>query len=464
MAPLRRRFTTTILGPPKVVNAPTSYWAQGPMVQLAPSPRQARRAHPVPPFPIVVLAPPLAPPLRATLTRIRPPGRLCRLGAPVVVVAASPEASARPLDITLAYSRRGRAKSRLPQVLGAAQIVPLALPLVLALASSPRQARRAHPVPPFPIVVFAPPLAPSIRTPLVRIRPPGRLCRLGAPVVIQSAAVAPTFSGPVVHLAQSRRGRAKSRLPQVLVAGQIVVPLAPPLALTLARVRPRPVYAVLRGPVLTNVRPQVQRLTVWLAYSRRGLSESKLAPPILAPVSARPTLVSLAQSQRPRANSLLRPPAAAAFVAAPIRVSLVPQRRGQPKSMLRPPLPPAPVAVLREAIFQIARIRPARTIWRLSPPLPRIAYPGIQVTLVRIRPPATRYFYLRTRVNAIPICYGTVVGFDFAPEACGDDLSATVSGSTEAAEVCGSDSAATVTGASASGGSVSGGDEQREGC
>lgn len=302
-----------------------------------------------------------------------------------------------------------------------------------------------------------------IRVTLARNKVPGRFCRLGAPVVLAPVA-SETFSGPLVELAYSRRGTVKS---------------------------------ILRRPVLVRAASLARPLDLTLAYSRRGKSKPRLAPAILTPFVAQSLRVALAPSRRPRPISLLRRPTVVRlFVAGPLSVTLAPQARGRAKSHLRqigyPPRPLhalavalAPssrraraahsrlspptvlnVPVVHEAIVKFAQIRPPGFHSILRPPAvvtPAEFFTGPQVTLVRIRPAATRW-RLRPAAVVTPICYGTVVGFDFAPEVCGSDDGALAQGDDTGIEVCGDDQAATAQGASAPGGSVSGGDEKREGC
>jgi hypothetical protein len=113
-----------------------------------------------------------------------------------------------------------------------------------------------------------------------------------------------------------------------------------------------------------------------------------------------------------------------------------------------------------------ARIRPTAVFSHLKPPtvvgagivfrpvLTHLAYSSRGIPKSLLQPPA-----------GVRQCWGTVVGFDFAPSVCGSDEGAVVTGTTSANQaVSGSDSGATVTGTSAASGTVSGGDTKREGC
>jgi hypothetical protein len=207
-----------------------------------------------------------------------------------------------------------------------------------------------------------------------------------------------------ITLAPSRFPRPKSvlRKPTVVQAFRI-----PYISVTLVRIRPVAVHSALRRPTDLVDRQDLGFVRVHLAPSRFPVPHSRLEPP---------TIVRQ-------------------FVARPTRVTLAPQRRGVPRSFLKPPT----VVGAAEAFF------------------------GPSVTLVRIRPVPTISFFQTGAVA--PTCYGDVVGFDFAPEVCGSDEGATVTGTTSAGQtVSGSDSGATVQGASAPGGSVTGGDTKREGC
>lgn len=217
---------------------------------------------------------------------------------------------------------------------------------------------------------------------------------------------------------------------------------------------------------VTNAQFEGPRTTLVRIRPPRTLA--RLRPPVAVRIFiARPIDTTLAPSRFPRPKSKLRPPTRTfAFVARPLSINLAPSSRGVPSSQLAPPAVTNPF-VVRPIQRTLARITPPPVRSRLHPPTViggAITFPGPKVTLVRIRPPATRWFYIRLNVEANPVCYGDVSGFDFAPVVCGDDDSPLVSGFTQGAEVCGDDTGDLATGASAPGGSVTGGDEKREGC
>jgi hypothetical protein len=335
-----------------------------------------------------------------------------------------------------------------------------------------------------------------IATQFARIRPQPTTTRLSPPTTTEEARA---YFGPSVTLAPSSRGKPISFLrPEVAVQGGridlgpsvVLVRIRPPA--TLSFLRPPAVVAaaeVYYGPAvsLTRIRPPATRwflkpptvvtpaaladavIDVTLVRIRPVPTQSELRPPaVVAPFIARPTDVTLAPQRRGEPTSFLRPPAvvreADRFFGP--EVMLAPQSRGRPTSFLKPPSVEA-IEPHRPILVSLAPSSRGRPIWFLNPPAvdvtPGVELFGPEITLVRIRPVPTRWF-LKEPTLVIPICYGDVVGFDFAPVVCGDDEGPIVTGSEEAADVCGDDTAATVDGTTEARGTVSGQDERREGC
>jgi hypothetical protein len=221
-------------------------------------------------------------------------------------------------------------------------------------------------------------------------------------------------------------------LPQVVYGARVYAPIIT----TLVRIRPRRTTSILRVqivprrdailagvPTLARIRPRRTRWFLRAPVVVRGFVVEGVVD------------VTLAYSRRGAPSSFLRPSGPVPPLARPLAVFLAPSTRGVPRSVL------SPAAVVGAGI----------------------AFFGPQVTLVRIRPARTRWL-LRFPTVEVQECYGDVVGFDFAPEVCGSDEGATVIGTTSGDQASGSDSGPTVQGASAARGSVTGGDEKREGC
>ena len=295
------------------------------LVHLAPSPTQARKPYSIPPFPIVVYAPPLAPPVAVHLTRNKIPSRMAHLGAPVVVTTPTPPIFFGP-TVHRAYSLRGRPKSKLNP--------------------------------------------PTVVTP----------------------AVVQTFTGPRAHLAYPSRGRTITQLRTPMVVFAAVVQTFAGPQTHLARITPPRVHSRLAPPTDTVGLEDQGRVKVWLAYSLRGKAKPRLNPPtVVAPVLAPPIVTALAPSSRGKAKPKLSRPAVVAFFAAlPTATSLAYSLRGRPKSILRRPIVVAPV-LARPVEVELAYSRRGRPKSRLQPPtvvFPFLARP-LDITLARIRPPHT---------------------------------------------------------------------------
>lgn len=283
----------------------------------------------------------------------------------------------RPLDVTLAPSKRGKPKSKLspPAVIGAAVVVtPLAPPPRITLAQrSGTERRRANPVLQGPEVVddavtFPGPtvkLAPSSRgKPKSKLRPP---TILGA-AVVPFLAAAPRVTLVAVRSAVERIRRlphSALRAPAV-VAAVVVAPLAPPVRIALAQrvaMERRRTRSALRAPTVVAPGVTFPGPKVALSPSKRGVPKSRLSPPtvtggVAVAFGARPLQVKLAPSSRGKPKPRLAPPAvtgaaAAPFVASPVRVTLAQrpdQLRRAAHSKLRAPsvvgvFLPRPVAI-----------------------------------------------------------------------------------------------------------------------
>lgn len=417
MTKLRHRFTQANLRPPVVVSIPPTPLPRPIEVTLAVQAAHSandprRRPYSIPAAPVVVFATALALEIRTTFARNRPPGRLCHLGAPVLV---GPQPLARPIDVTLARSRCGLAKSKLPQTIVAPVTTFVARPLDVTLAASPRQARRSSSVLHVPVIIN-PASTVLGRGPMVSLgysvrgRAKSRLPQVVPPVVVVTA----TFAGPEVHLARIRppavrsilrkptvvapilapplavtlayslRGKAKSRLSAPTVVAPV---LARPILVTLVRIKPPHTITRLGAPTDTVGIEDQGRVRVWLTYSSRGKAKSFLYPPtVVAPVLARPIVVALVRIKPPPTFSI--PPApVVVFAATPLPTLLVHltySRRGTPKSLLGNPgqFTPQPQADTT-LLVHLAPSHRGRTMSRLRPPTrvaPVLASP-IQVTL-----------------------------------------------------------------------------------
>lgn len=391
--------------------------------------------------------------LRVTFARIRPVHTLARLEPPTVI-DNSPQVYY--LATWLAYSRRGAPKSILR--------------------------------PPTDLVDQAD--VGQLRTHLAKIRPAQTHWRLWGPTVIGQGI---TYAPLAVTLTYSKRGR-----PMSILRGPSKFAPTPKAETTLTvwlaySVRGKP-KSILRPPRVIDVRPQTKYLRVYLARNKVKRTRYFLRPPARVAVArAETTLqVTLVRIRPARTSAFSTGVIYGAPLSRPIDTTLVrirPQRtlgiftgvivpdepvrpiaatltyslRGKPKSRLGQP------AILRTGgriKVTLAPQRRGRPTYFLRKPTaidnsPQVAY--LKVHLVRIRPAKT-HPRLAPPAVTITICYGTVVGFDFAPEVCGYDTGAIVKGSVTAAVVTGTDSGALAQGATAPGGSVTGGDEKREGC
>lgn len=397
--------------------------------------------------------------LSTTLVRIVPPPTIARLSPPVDTVGLEDQGS---VSVTLAYSLRGRPKSKLrpPTDLVDEQDKGH---LRVTLAPSPTQARRAH-------WKLSPPTVVTPNTP---------------------------HRGIVVELARTPRTKTIWRLP-VPASAVRVVEIFPAEIVQFVRITPPPVISKLGPPVVIDLSPQVRSISTWLAYSRRGRPIYRLRPPTdlvdaqdlgrvrvtlarnkVKPTRYRlrpPTVVVEGKAETILAVTLvrIRPPRTLAFstgvtylppLARPIEVSLT--RIRPPRTMLRAPgvIYAAPLSPpVKVTLAPSVRGRP---IHFLRPPAAIDLSPQVYVistTFVRIRPVRV-YPILRPPTAVTTECYGAAVcGFDFAAEVSGSDAAALAQGTVSGAEACGEDSAATTEGATASRGSVTGGDERREGC
>jgi hypothetical protein len=424
------------------------------------------------------------------LTRIRPVKTIARLEPPVVI-DLSPQT--KYLTVWLTYSRRGKPTSFLSpptDTQGLEDQGKVAVHLAYQSRGKPKS-RLAPPA------VVAPVLARPVVTKLARITPPPTLSKLRPPVVtfnrvddaVADITLVKNFPPPVhsilrkpvvidlrpqvyevdVNLTYSRRGRPMyllgepSRFAPTPKAETV---LSVNLAYSL-RGKPK---SKLRPPVVIDNRPQTVYPNVNLTRNKVKRTRYFLRPPavVITPTNARPIEVALTRIRPPRTTSFSTGVIYGAKVYAPITVTLAPQRRGVPKSKLSPP---AVVTVIERPTYPISvTLAPSfrgRPTYFIAPPTVIDDSPQVftlRVKLVRIRPPKTHWF-LRPPTVVTEECFGAAVcGFDFAAEVCGVDAGAIAQGTVTASEVHGSDSGATVTGASAPGGSVTGGDERREGC
>lgn len=433
-----RRQGDSILRKPIVVNpfVPPSNVFAPVEVKLAPSPRDGRRSNYrlAPPFdiiePVIVALAAGGPGVR--LTTIRPPAVHSKLSPPQVVTPAAVPFVAEPVFVKLAPSSRGRPQYRLGQPL-VVYVQPINFGPGVRLAPQPDQARKAHP----------------------RLSPPAVV----TPLVVQ------VFFGPKIKLAPSTRlaRAAHSRLPEVVysprsydpIQGYLTkpldrvpptisrlsrptavtaAPLAPPITVTLVRIRPFPTDAsVFKPAVIAQAQGPQGGIGIQLAPQRRGTPKSNLsAPAVVTPVVTvvyTGPSVNLTYSKRGRPQYRLGPPVVVTVL--PIHfgpnvtlapspkqarkthprlspptvvtpggaffgpsVTLAYSSRGKPKSILR-----APEVVYGAITLSGPRVRRAsrRTTlpvarWKLSPPTvvrTAVELSGPEITLVRIRPPRT---------------------------------------------------------------------------
>lgn len=386
-ARLERRLAMYRLFPPAVVNnAPQTYYIA---TTLAYSLRGKPKSHLYPPTDLVDSADLGF--VKVHLAQIRPPRTHPFLRAPVVVTLATPYL--RPIYTHLAPSSRGIPKSRLSEPIVVGEVFTDTTAIV-HLAYSLRGKPKSH---------------------------------LSAPTV-----VGPVLARAIyVHLAPSSRGIPKSKLfPPAVVGPVLARPLDEELTVILAKAeRPKTTSRLFPPAVLAPV--LARAIYVHLAPSTRGRPKSELFPPavvapVLAPAIDEEIVVILSKAERPKTISRLYPPTVVfPFIATPIKVELVrirPPRtvaklapptvvapilaraisthlayslRGKPKSILRLPVPPETFPPIHEdiAVQLVLAYRERKTISRLSPPT--VVFPffarAIDVTLVRIRPVATRW-------------------------------------------------------------------------
>lgn len=347
--PIARRRTAGKVGAPQVVFARTDVY-YGPLVHLAPSRRPKARSE-------------LSPP--AVVTTATP----AFYGPQVHVVRA------RPLKVR--------------NVLGEPTVLQVFPGPQVHLARPTRPRTRSELQPPF----FYPQTS-TVQIHPVRIRPRKATSFLAKPTALQ------TFVGPQVHIIPARRPKVRSELqPPAVVAVVSVAFYGPQAELVAARAR---VDRIRRQPDSRLFRPAVvepslrqpdRRLTVntTLARIRPPHVRGELTPPTVLQTFVGPQ-THLAPARRPRTYSKLAGLVVAASVSARriITVSVAPYvRPRRVLSELHPPTAVAPASALlsQETItVKLARIRPARTHARLSPPVFLPATSTIDVTRVRTRP------------------------------------------------------------------------------
>lgn len=359
-----------ILFPPAVVGAGITFAPVD--VHLAYSlrgrPKSVLRGPIIPP-----LAAPIETRLAVQLVRLDLERRLSfpRLLPPAIVGAGI---VFTPVDVHLAYSRRGIAKSVLRQ------------PIVTAVA------------------VFATP----IRVVLQRVVPPHVHPHLQTPAVIGGGVA---FGPPGVVLAYSLRGRPKSVLRAALIP-----PLAPPIEehiavqLTRTDLERRLSFPKLLPPAVIGGGVTSPPVGIRLTYSQRGTPKSSLRPPTVTTTAVvfRPIDVELTYSRRGRPSSILRapiiPPLAqpieeklvanlvrveladrgphshlfgpavigAGIVFRPLDITLVRGRFGPFEALLFPPvIPPLAPPVEEKLSVQLTRVETERRLSfpRLLPPV-----------------------------------------------------------------------------------------------
>lgn len=227
------------------------------------------------------------------LVRIRPRRTIWRLGRPTDTVGIEDQGS---VAVTLAYSRRGRPKSRLLGVVYAARsYAPITITLAPSFRGRPKSilrrptdlvdredlgfvrvhlaySLRGRAKPKLPIVIYAARVYAPIR---VVLAPSSRLARavharLSAPTVVRTFQAAPIS----ITLAPQRRGAPKSFLGKPTVLAEVIVHEA---IFQLVTIRPRrtiwrlvppavvnPVVIVYFGPKVTLVRIRPRRTMAML--------------------------------------------------------------------------------------------------------------------------------------------------------------------------------------------------------
>jgi len=177
------------------------------------------------------------------------------------------------------------------------------------------------------------------------------------------------LGGIMVSLAPQRRGQAKSRLPQILVAAAAQIYYGPSVHLT--RIRPRRTLWALRPPAILQTNVPLQ---ITLAYSRRGVARYDLRPPTdtIGLEDQGRVAVHLAYSRRGQAKSKLRPPTDTIGLEDQGQVStwLTYSRRGVPRYVLRAPAVIfQPPAFLPPEQVQLAPQRRPVAQYKLRPPV-----------------------------------------------------------------------------------------------
>lgn len=454
--------------------------------------------------------------LRVYLTRGQTRPARSRLSPPAVVAPAVTAIFSGPAT-ALAYSRRGRPKSilRPPRVIAGARafsgprvyltfqprrpvpkprLTPPAVVTQAGFFTGPVvhlvRGRAGLPKSKLPIVVYDARVYAPVKVTLAPPRRGRTRSRLSLPVIIPPTAKAEYDLRTT--LAYQSRGKPKSFLREVVYPARVYAPIKTALAYSR---RGRPSSRLSPPSEAPQLKAEIG-IRVTLAPQRRGVSKSRLLGVIYPGKSYEPIRTTLAPQRRGKPKSRLTKVIYPARVYAPISVTLAYQTRGKPKSTLRPPpllpdevinrthwlapssrgvpksrlSPPAVILIPqigRPIATKLVQIRPVPTAHFLRPPTvvdePELVHYVIRVTLARIRPfPTTRRLSLPAEV--INTCYGYVSGSDSAAVVAGSDSGVTVTGSDSGATATGSDSAATVTGATGSEGTVSGGDERREGC
>lgn len=269
----KRPVTKSRLSPPAVITAVVTEVFYGPQVWLALS----RRGNPFsllqPPAvvaPVLFFGPAteLAPSFRGTpKSRLEPPA-----------VVSQPPAYQQVLPPWLTYSRRGKAKSFLKPP---TRVFPfIARPTVISLVAQARGKPKSFLQPPRVVHLAVEILGPEIS--LARIRPPRVHSRLQPPAVVTAREIARAFQinltysrrpkalsglgpptivellegphgGPLVSLAPSFRGRAKSLLKPPTVVGTGVAFYGPQI--TLVRIRPPRTHYLLKQIFVPFRRP-----------------------------------------------------------------------------------------------------------------------------------------------------------------------------------------------------------------
>lgn len=356
------------LRPPVVIDLrPQTYYLS---VTLAPSERGVAKPRLAPPA-VISRDTFFGPAVNLAASR-RPKARY-GLAAPAVVFIAEPVLY--PVSVTLAYSLRGKPKSRLgrPLVVGAVVYYGPSVTLAYSRRGQPKSVLRK------PIVIDNSPQTVYLATWLAYSRRGAPKSRLGPPAVINRD----TFFGPSVNLAYSRRGRARAGLAAPAVVF-IAEPVLYPVAVTLAySVRGKPksflrlpivvgeivyygpavtlAYALRGAPKSRLSAPTVISRAVFfgpavhLAYSRRGATKSELRAPTVIDLRPQTYFLSVTLVRNKPQPTTTRLSPSTVTVALPraerdLRVYLAYSVRGRPKSILRKPV----VIDLRPQVYYLA--------------------------------------------------------------------------------------------------------------